>query len=313
MRICIFGAGALGGALGAILARQNDVTLVGRKDNMAAIGEKGLVLTGDARRRVRVRAVETISSAEPADLLLITTKAYDTSEAVDECRGWAGQQTIVLTLQNGLGNLEILREWKGRKAFGGTTTMGATLVAPGRIGISGFGKTSIGSDLDPAGAGLIAGLFNDAGIPAHTVRDVRSEIWSKAAVSSCINPLTAILRVRNGMLLEGSWPSKFMDGVARECVMVAAAEGVALSLPSIRARVRAVARNTAGNLSSMLQDVMSAKRTEIGQINGAFARYGESHRIATPLNRMLTAAVESLTPKQDMQKVNIPTSCIPEL
>lgn len=294
MRICIFGAGALGSALGGLLAKRNDVTLIGRKEHMRAIRRSGLVLTGDARRVVRLTALEDVVSARPADLLLITTKAYDTLEAVDECRGWAAKETAVLTLQNGLGNLEAIRRWKGEKAFGGTTTLGASLLSPGKVRISGFGKTSIGADADREGAARIAEVFRASGLVASTVDDVRSEIWAKAVISSCINPLTAILRVRNGMLLESTWISKLMDGVLEECLAVATQEGVSLSKTKIRARVRAVLRDTAGNQSSMLQDILKGRRTEIGRINGAFIEYGRAHRVATPLNGMLTAAIGSM-------------------
>ena len=295
MRICIFGAGALGSALGGLLVNGNDVTLVGRKEHMKAIRRRGLVLTGDVRRIVKLEALETIDSARPADLLLITTKAYDTLEAVDACRDWAASGTQVLTLQNGLGNLEAIRKWKGEKAFGGTTTLGATMLSPGKVRISGLGRTSIGSDADPQAAERIAGAFRASGLLTSTVRDVRTEIWTKAVVSSCINPLTAILQVSNGILLKAPWVSRLMDGILRECLAVAAEEGISLSDKAIRARVRTVLQDTAQNHSSMLQDIEKHRRTEIGQINGAFVGYGTAHGVATPLNGILTAAIESMT------------------
>ncbi len=313
MRICIFGAGALGSALAGLLANENDVTVIGRKEHVRAIRKNGLILTGDARRVVKLKALENVISARPPDLLLITTKAYDTPEAVDECRAWAARDTEVLTLQNGLGNLEIIRRWKGEKAFGGTTTLGASLLSPGKVRISGLGKTSIGAETDREGAQRIADVFRASGLKASTVPDMRSEIWAKAVISSSINPLTAILRVRNGLLLESKWISKLMDAVLEECLAVAAQEGVRLSSTTVRARAQAVLRDTARNHSSMLQDILKGRRTEIGQINGAFVEYGRAHHVATPLNGMLTATIESMAAdNQTMQKVNIATSCIPE-
>lgn len=294
MRVCVFGAGALGSAIGGLLARHNEVTLVGRREHVSAISRKGLAITGDVRRRVRLEATEQVSDVGDADLLLVTTKAYDTEEAVSQCRSYAGGNTSVLTLQNGLGNLEILRAWKGDDAFGGTTTLGSALVRPGAVRISGLGTTIIGSDMNVSAARKIAEMFNESGIPSTTMRDVRSAIWSKAAINSSINPVTAILRVRNGLLFEGTWLARFVEDVADECVAVARAEGVPLDRPRIRARVRGVVKDTGGNISSMLQDVMRGKRTEIGQINGAFVRHGREHCVPTPLNRMLTAAVESM-------------------
>ncbi len=296
MRVCVFGAGALGSAIGGLLAARNDVTLVGRRAHVDAIRRHGLALSGDVRRVVHLAAVETIALAEPPELLLIATKAFDTAKAVDECAGWAASSTKVLTLQNGLGNLEILRAWKGKGAFGGTTTFGATLLAPGRIRISGKGRTVIGSDKDPRFAVLLASIFSESGMPAATVEDVRSEVWSKVAVSSCINPISAVLRVNNGKLLASDWTRRLMDEVMKECVAVSSAEGVPLSHSKLSRRVRAVAKETSRNLSSMLQDVLRGKRTEISQINGEIAMLGAKHAIPTPLNDMLTAAVESIAP-----------------
>jgi len=125
MRVCVFGAGSLGSAIGGILAAKNEVTLVGRDPHMSITRAEGLRLTGDVRRKVRIGAWHSIADLEPPDLIIVTVKAYDTPDAVRVCLPWARADTRVLTLQNGLGNLEQMRAWKGRAAFGGTTTMGA--------------------------------------------------------------------------------------------------------------------------------------------------------------------------------------------
>lgn len=152
----------------------------------------------------------------------------------------------------------------------------------------------IGSDLDPKNARRIAGIFSCSGMPASTSRDVIREIWSKAAVSACINPTTAILRIPNGRLLESPVISRFVNEVCDECVAVARKEGIRLDVKALRSRIRLVSRNTKKNFSSMLQDVEWGRRTEISQINGVFFRTGERHGVATPLNRVLTAMVEAI-------------------
>ena len=154
---------------------------------------------------------------------------------------------MVLTLQNGLGNLEILREWKGRRAFGGVTTMGATLLEPGRVRISGLGTTLIGSDADARGARVIAEAFASSGIPASASSDIVGEAWQKAVVSACINPTTAILGVANGRLLESSVIRRLLSDVCRECVAVASCEGVHLSSRELWNRALKVARGKARN------------------------------------------------------------------
>ena len=312
MRICVFGAGALGSALGGLLSGSNDVFLVGRKPHVDAVRKRGLVLQGDVRRTIRLPAFTDIGRVGPPELLLITTKAYDTMNAIKECRQWATGDTAVLTLQNGLGNLEALREWKGSGAFGGTTTLGSTMVSPGKVRISGLGRTMIGSELDPSHSKRLVAVFGESGIPSRCSKDIISEIWAKAIVSACINPITAILRVPNGKLMESRPISRLVLEVSRECERVAMAHGIELAQTHMYPRVQAVARDTARNLSSMLQDVVRGSRTEIDQINGVFWRLSEEHGLDAPLNRTLTAMVQSLDPASS-RKVNIGTCYISEL
>ena len=294
MRICIFGAGALGSAVGGILASKHDVSLVCRRSHSSAMKKNGLRITGLANKLVRVPSFERIEDAPPADLLMITVKAFDTATAIESCRTVVDGSVRVLTLQNGLGNLELLREWKGSKSFGGTTTIGARYVGPGVVELSGFGRTVIGGDRDLTWARRIAEAFSESGIEASVKKDIAREIWSKVVVSACINPLTAILKVPNGTLLVSPTISRLVSEVVKECVRVSTAEGHRLSERASIAHVRWVAKNTSGNRSSMLQDVENGKRTEISMINGAICRCAERRGIPVPLNSSLVAIVESL-------------------
>lgn len=302
MRICVFGAGSLGSALGGILARKHRVSLVARRDNVSAIMRDGLRLTGDVRSRVRLDACETVEGVHPPELLIITTKAYDTGEAVDQCRDWVTKDTRVLTLQNGLGNLELLRKWLGARAFGGTISMGAELTRPGVVRVSGLGDTVIGADKDPEGASRIVEAFSSCGFSASADMNTAGHIWAKAIVNACINPTSAVLDVSNGSLVDNPVISRFMNEVCQECELVASANGIMLPNASMRARVRAVARDTSENISSMLQDVRRGRRTEISQINGAFRDIGARKGIHTPLNSALTAMVETLATCAVMEK-----------
>lgn len=302
MRICIFGAGALGSAIGGMLTRGHEVILIGRKPQVDAINRHGLLVMGDVRGRFRPQAFTDVSRLEPPELLIITTKAYDTRTAVQECRDWADDGTCVLTLQNGLGNLEILEEWKGDRAYGGTTTLGATMVGPGKVRVSGLGRTILGSTRDLKGANVQAAVFRSSGIPAGFSKDIVFEMWSKAITSACINPMTAILRVPNGRLLEDEATSRLIQELSKECEAIADACGISLPQSSMYPHVRAVLKDTAGNLSSMLQDVSRGRRTEIDQINGAFWRSAQKHNLPAPINRALVAIVQALEARRPKQK-----------
>lgn len=302
MRVCIFGAGSLGSVLGGILAGSNEVTIIGRRAHVASVRKHGLALVGDIRRRVDVEAYEKADGLDPPELLIITTKAYDTDSAIQACRTMASRNTMVLTLQNGLGNLEQLRMWKGSNAFGGTTTLGANMIGPGRVRVSGLGKTVIGSDLNPEGAKRVCSVFRDSGLATSIHPDTNALIWSKVAISASINPLTAILHIENGDLLASRSISRMMLEVCEEAVTVGIANGVSLSLPAIQRSVRAVSKDTAGNRSSMLQDVERGKRTEIEQINGAIWSIGDKIGVPAPLNKALWAMVSSMERPRTSQK-----------
>ena len=299
MRILIFGAGSLGCGVGGLLAKVHEVVLVGRKGNMDAVRANGLRLSGEVEATVKAEAYEAAAGLAQPDLVVLTTKAYDTRSAVDALSALPWPDTPVITLQNGLGNLEMLRAWKGAKAFGGTTTMGAALLSPGNVRLSGLGRTVVGADMDEPGASRIAEAFSACGLRTEVSRDIAGEIWAKAVVNSCINPLTAVLRVPNGRLLSSPAVSRLMSELCLECSAVAAAAGVVLPEGRMIDRVRAVAKDTAENRSSMLMDVEHRRRTEIAQMNGAMCRVGSFHGVPTPLNRAMTAMVEALEPARE--------------
>jgi len=294
MRICVYGAGSLGSAIGGMLAEQHDVVLIGRAANVEAIRKNGLELRGIIKKKVEAEAYPSINGLAPPDLLLITTKSYNTRAVAEACRDWVNADTRVLTLQNGLGNIETLREWLGQSAFGGTTTMGASLASPGVVQIAGVGRTIIGADVDWESAAHISSIFRKAGMPSSVTREVNGEIWAKAIVNASINPLTAVLRVANGALLESRTTSRLMSEICIECESVANAAGIDLPVASVYRRARAVAQETAHNQSSMLRDIELGRKTEISSINGHICRIGARVGVVTPLNRALVAMVESL-------------------
>lgn len=302
MDICVFGAGSLGCAVGAFLARENDVTLVGRRAIVEAIDRRGLKVSGDARFEVWPKAADSVKDLPAPRLVIVTTKAYDTREAVRSCAMLADEHTLVLTLQNGLGNLELLREEFGRRAFGGATTMGAAMTAPGAVRVSGLGRTIVGADIDRTGAAEIARIFRNSGLAATVAANIRGEIWAKAIINSCINPTAAILRVPNGALISNRTVARLLDAVCEECLRVATSEGVRLPTRDMNARVRAVCRETSENISSMLQDILRGRRTEINEITGEICARGARNGIPTPLNSALLAMVSSMGVRERMAK-----------
>jgi 2-dehydropantoate 2-reductase len=140
----------------------------------------------------------------------------------------------------------------------------------------------------------VASLFEQAGLETEVVKDVSSLVWGKLAVNAAINPLTALLRVPNGRLLESEWTRAIMSQAACEVAAVATAQRITLPFADAAEQAEQVARRTATNRSSMLQDVLRRVETEIEAICGAVVRRGETQGVGTPVNRMLYGLVKAL-------------------
>lgn len=288
----ILGPGALGTLLAYSIASRtsSEVWLFPRSSHPGEVTVEGQGWT----------SVNVASRPDrPVDLLLVLVKAYATADAIRWAAGAVGPQTVALTLQNGLGNAEALVEAiGGGRVLAGTTAQGATLLAPGKVAHGGEGPTSVGA-WEPGGpaaatASEVAALFSKAGIPTEAVPDPRPQLWRKLVINCAINPVTALLRVPNGALLEQPAARRLMEAAAREAGAVAAAAGVDLDGDPV-ALAQAVAQRTAANRSSMLQDVERGRRTEIAAINGALAARGKALGVPTPVNETLADLVRALT------------------
>jgi 2-dehydropantoate 2-reductase len=288
MHLTIAGTGAMACLFGARLAPVARVTLTGSwMDGIAAIRDSGIVVERFHERTIaRVAAVAWGTPIEPADLVLVLVKSWQTDEVARHLERLLKPTGVALTLQNGLGNLETL----GPRACLGVTYEGATLLGPGRVQPGGTGSTWI------AGPEWIARLLRQAGMATEQAvpEQVDSLLWGKLVVNCGINALTAILRDRNGELLQRQDAVVLMQRAAVECAAVAEARGISLQFPDPAAKAREVALLTAGNRSSMLQDVLRGAPTEIEAINGAVAHWGERLGVPTPVNEILYRLVCSL-------------------
>ncbi|MFP4438299.1 MAG: ketopantoate reductase family protein [Chloroflexaceae bacterium] len=299
MKIGIIGVGALGSLLGFYLSgvAGQEVWLLGTwPAQIAAIQQNGLECERDERRERRaVRVTDDPTVIGPCALVLVLVKAHQTAQAAVRMQPLLDDSTLVITLQNGLGNREILAQALGtQRVTQGVTRLGATLTAPGRVRHAGMGSTFFA--VAPTGADRLAALvdiFQAAGLPAEQHPDVEQLIWNKLIVNVGINALTALLRVPNGALAELPPARELLGHLVAEAAAVAAARGTPLPNDPL-AQVLAVAAATRANHSSMLQDVLRGSPTEIAAINGAIVREGERLGIPTPYNRVITALVTAL-------------------
>jgi 2-dehydropantoate 2-reductase len=303
MRIVVIGSGAMGGLFGAKLAATgNDVLLYDTwGEHVAAIERHGLSIEGidNTVVRYRVRATgQPPREIDEAELILVQVKGYDTTAALRPFNGRLSPETFVLSLQNGLGNLEQMRTALPghHRILLGTTAHGSTVLGPGQIRHHGKGTTVIG---DPAitatprfQLGPIRAVFQKAGFETDIASNIHSAVWAKLISNAVINPLTALTGLRNGELLDDPRLVAMMEAAIAEALAVMEAAGVPPAVDDFYHHARRVMEMTRPGFSSMLQDIRAGRRTEIESINGAIAHLGKELGVATPVNNWLTALVQ---------------------
>ena len=296
--ILIVGTGALGSLFAARLSQAGyKVTMLGTwKQGLEELHANGVRLL-DARgeeRQFAVHATDDPYTCKGARHALVLVKAWQTERAGRQLVECLAQDGLAVTLQNGLGNRETLVQSLGpeRVALGVTTT-GATLLGPGLVKAGGEGPISIERhpSLGPLEEALRSANFN-----VQIVQDAGALIWGKLVVNSAINPLTALLRVPNGELLARPSARETMKALACETARVAKAENISLPFSDPAAAAEDVARKTASNRSSMLQDVLRGAPTEIDAICGAIVEIAKKHGLPAPLNWACWQLVKALHP-----------------
>lgn len=291
--ILILGTGALATLFAARLAAAGVfITMLGTwPEGLAALSEKGVRVDGDDRA-FHVHATDNPAECKGIRFALVLVKAWQTERAAHQLSGCLAEDGVALTLQNGLGNDTVLAWTLGLpRVARGVTTLGATLLAPGLVCLGGVGTVSLESHprLSP-----LKEMIHRAGFVVNVVSDLQSLVWSKLAVSSAINPLTALLRVKNGELLELPSARALMGELVRETAAVAKTLGVVLPFPGPELTAEEVAQRTAENQSSMLQDVLRGAPTEIDAINGAVVRLAEENNLKVPVNRTVWSLVKAI-------------------
>jgi 2-dehydropantoate 2-reductase len=301
MRIAIVGAGAMGLLLTHLLSKSEsaDIWLLDiHPEREEKIRKEGLLVEGvSGEHHVWPRITVKPQDIGQTDLVIICVKSPDTYEASLNANPVIGPDTAVLTLQNGLGNLEAIERAVGpERALGGTTSMGATVLGLNHVRHAGWGETVIG---EPAGkstkrADAILELFSLADLEVSFTDDLPGLLWSKLIINVGINALTALTRVHNGQLLKHEGTRAVMGMAVNEATQVVQALGIRLLYDHPVEKVAGVCEATAGNISSMLQDVLKENKTEIEQINGAVIREARRLKIHTPVNETLVGLVKTL-------------------
>lgn len=298
-KIFILGAGAIGSVYGALLSEKNDVSLIGNEAHIEAIKANGLSIAGDLRGTFHPKVATKIEAIPPKSLVILTTKAYDSAEAIKGIKKLLKKDTVILVLQNGLGNEEIVKMNVAGKSevLRGITKIAAEFLKPGRIRFW-HGETIIES-VDESRA--IVSIFNASGLESTLSEHIDVEVWTKLVVNCVVNPLTAIFRVRNCKIWEDTLRT-VRHSVIKECLEVAAAEGITLPRSMAETIDKKVASYT--NFSSMYQDVAKGKRTEIDFLNGKIVELGNKHDVPTPVNETLVGLIKFLEGEHGISRID---------
>lgn len=305
-KFLIFGAGALGSAIGGLLRRAgHDVALLGRPAHLDVIQDHGLRIDGlwgtHHIRNFRLFCRAPDIHETDWDYILLTVKAYDTAAAIEACRPLVGPATRLVSIQNGHGNVETLSA-----AFGPQRVLGARVITgaelePGHVTVTVHADAlRLGPHHgEPEGmpaAERLAEIFRSAGVPAEATDQFLAYLWTKLIYNCALNPMGALLRLTYGELVAHRPSRQVMSLIFREAFAVCRAHGIPLFWDRPEAYedvfdTRLVAP-TAGHYPSMLRDLDQRGRTEIDSMNGAVVRLGEQHGLETPANAVLTAMIK---------------------
>jgi len=304
MKVVIIGPGALGTLLAATLATKSNKTDLWLLDHNAERAEllsgQGLVLEKDGRKlSCPIKATAEPKAVGPADIIFLCVKSTDVAAGLRQAAKLTHAESILVTLQNGIGHLELIKVYKGPPAIAlGVTALGANIVTPGHVRHAGSGLTRIGfmKSASFASSLLLAkvcNLLSSSGMETLIVDNILDYIWTKLLINVGINALTAIHRCSNGQLLESAETQNMLAAAVGEGEAVATAMGINLPEDPL-AMTLDVCRKTASNLSSMLQDINSKRPTEIDSINGAIVAAARKLAIPVPVNEELVRRVKEI-------------------
>ena len=294
--IGILGAGSLGRLWGAMLPA-GGVAFIARpgEPTGASVDYRFRPFKGP-ESQVRIPFLQP---GDEPELILVTTKAGDTLDAVAGVINQFAIDTPILLFQNGLGIQQaVAKRWPERPILAASTTEGANRPESGLLVHAGTGDTWVGPMTSPAKATVrkAVTMLATSGLNIHPETDIVQRLWQKLIINAGINPYTAILDCPNGKILDAPLYQSTIDQLCLELSqLMDAAVRIRQTPDALRERIEQVARNTAGNTSSMRADVQRGRQTEIDFINGYVAKLGKELGIETPVNQMLTERVQQLS------------------
>jgi 2-dehydropantoate 2-reductase len=309
-KIAVIGAGAMGSSVGGVLAESGlDVILIDQWDELVnELNRNGLTLVEDGIERVvKVSATKNYDLIGTADVIIVLVKSYHTEKAIKDALPIIGKDTMILSLQNGLGNEEKLKSIVGNNnILGGVTHAGSVLLDLGKVALGRKGKNTYIGELDGRMTERIqwlGSLLNSAGWSTIITDDIYSVIWNKLLVNIAVSPLSAITGLPHAGMANVNEVLACAYHAVEEAIKVAHACNIKLSTESPQ-EIWSIA--TSGlppdHKSSMLKDIEKRSKTEIETINGAVVEFGKKHNVETPVNETLVACIKGIEHQQNFKK-----------
>lgn len=299
MKIGIIGAGAMGCLYASLLSKNNDVTLLDISETaVKAINEKGIIISSgdiEGKKTYKVKATFSGELEETPELLIVFVKDTATRAALKSNSSLIKENTLLLSLQNGLGNFEIMEEFAHKnQIFLGTTKHNCVALGAGEIYHSGSGITHIGS---PAGnkeaVQKITEIFNACDIQTQACEDVKRLLWQKLFINMTINSVTSLLDANINIISDSENASNASKKLIEEAVKVAAADGEKFDADQVYSEVISTAKVLGTGKASMCQDMENRRKTEIDFINGAVVRLGKKYGIETPYHSLIVDLIHA--------------------
>lgn len=299
MKVCVVGCGAIGSLFAAHLARVDGVEVYAFdvwKDHVKAINERGLQISGAAEFTAKVRATTTVGEIPRCDYGIVATKSLHTKAAIEQTAHLFDEHSAVCSIQNGVGNEEILAQHV-KYVIRGTTFPAGHVIEPGQVGYDISGDTWIGP-FEPSNTPMkmveeLAAAITKGGMNTLAMQDARGAQWAKLIFNASTNPVGALTGLHHGAATFYEPTGELFNALIEEGIAVARAQGIELH-GDPRELVLQGAKAPGKHKASMLQDILAGRQTEVDFMNGAIVQWGEKVGVPTPLNKALWALVKGL-------------------
>jgi 2-dehydropantoate 2-reductase len=298
--VAVVGAGAVGSYFGGLLARAGqDVTLIARNEHVKAIQENGLHMECQSfQEHVPVKASTEYKSIAGADLILFCVKSPDTESVAKDIKPYLAEDSIILSLQNGVDNCERIKTVLSNPAYPAVVYVATGMAGPGHVKHFGRGELVIG---DPEDRKIcldqlsgVQDYLNKGNVPCSISKKIRHDMWLKFLVNCSYNAISGIGQIEYGQIVQSRHANDLIGQIIKEFLAVAEKEGINISLEQALLANEQIAKTMAKQKSSTAQDLMKHKKTEIDFLNGTIVRCGMTHQIPTPANQSVYALVKML-------------------